>query len=273
MATSAPTIKRLFALSGNRCAFPGCNNPLIDRNGVLIADVCHIAGARPGAARYDASQTEEQRQAFDNLIVLCPNHHRIIDSDEVTYTRAVLRKMKQAHEASAAEEFVISDHQAQQIAAILGGATIATALGEIMRNVADLIRTVHDALPDATLEHPETQPPRVLLETLRYAPTGAFQAVGSDDPHRRLGGFFTEVFKAAGWRQTEGVDVYSHHLGPTPRLTLLFILRDRHQIPIAEQAIREVFERCGFAREGNDELRKVNGGIVLRIYSMVIAQH
>src|SRR5262245_5695307 len=135
---SVTTIKRLFALSGNRCAFPGCTNPLFDQDGALIADVCHIGGDKPDAKRYDPLQTEAQRQGFNNLIVLCANHHRVIDSDEVTYTRQALRQMKRSHEASATEEFVISDRQAEKIAAFLGGAVTATALGGVARELADV---------------------------------------------------------------------------------------------------------------------------------------
>ena len=148
---SSTTIKRLFALSGNRCAFPRCPNSLFDQNGTFIADVCHIAGDKSGAKRYDLTQTEAQRQGFNNLIVLCANHHRVIDSDEFTYTRPALRKMKQVHEASATDEFVISDRQAEKIAAFLGGAVAATAFGELAHEVAKFLRTIYDELPKSEL--------------------------------------------------------------------------------------------------------------------------
>ena len=271
---SATTIKRLFALSGNRCAFPGCTNSLFDQNGALIADVCHIAGDKPDAKRYDPIQTEERRQGFNNLIVLCANHHRVIDSDEVTYTRPALREMKRSHEATATEEFVISDRQAEKIAAFLGGAVSATAFSEMAREVADVIRTIKDALPKSGSESKEVKhgPPPVLIDALRYAPTGTFQMFGTDKPHRRLGEFFVDIFKAAGWRLIEEAKLELSHPPPTPLLTLLFVLRDWHQVSNAQRAIWEVFDRCGFERDGSDTASKESAGYVLRIRHLVTAQ-
>lgn len=54
--------------------------------------------ASPGSARY--SETCSDREGFDNAILLCPRHHKIIDADESTYTTAVLKEMKYAHEAA-----------------------------------------------------------------------------------------------------------------------------------------------------------------------------
>jgi hypothetical protein len=58
-------------LSGNECAFPGCRQPVISDNGTLIAQIVHIEAAMPGGGRYNASMTDEDRRAFENLMVLC----------------------------------------------------------------------------------------------------------------------------------------------------------------------------------------------------------
>src|ERR1039458_8886686 len=80
------TAKILFALSGNRCAFAdpatglGCEKELARPEWRRVrAQICHIRGERPDAARYDVSQTNDERRHFDNLIVMCPNHHYEID--------------------------------------------------------------------------------------------------------------------------------------------------------------------------------------------------
>ncbi len=74
------TIKTLFALSCNRCSYPGCDLALADDQwrGVR-ADIAHIRGERPGAPRYAPEMTDEDRDAVDNLMLMCPNHHREID--------------------------------------------------------------------------------------------------------------------------------------------------------------------------------------------------
>ncbi len=97
---SDATVKRLFALSGNGCAFPKCSATLIDGSAV-VGKICHIKGARPGSARYDEQQNATDRHSFENLILMCGRHHDVIDDDEEAYTVDRLLKMKVAHEARA----------------------------------------------------------------------------------------------------------------------------------------------------------------------------
>jgi len=59
---STKTIKRLYALSSNYCAFPQCSLQLIDyKSGSVLAEICHIKARSPGGPRFDPLQTEEQR--------------------------------------------------------------------------------------------------------------------------------------------------------------------------------------------------------------------
>ncbi len=92
------TIQRLYALSGNRCAFPWCKELITSsEKNQLMANVCHIESAEPKWERYNKSQTDEQRRSFENLILLCPNHH--IETDNVvTYPVDILLEMKRKHE-------------------------------------------------------------------------------------------------------------------------------------------------------------------------------
>ena len=97
---SRPTMKRLFAVSGNLCAFPKCSTPLVDpQSGSIVGEICHIKGDKSGAARYDSAQSNEQRQGFDNLILLCNVHHKIVDDDDTAYTVERMLQMKQQHES------------------------------------------------------------------------------------------------------------------------------------------------------------------------------
>ena len=81
---SVATIKHLFAVSGNLCAFPKCTSPLI-HFGKVTGRICHIKGAKPGSARYDENQGDEDRHDYQNLILMCPIHHDVIDADEIGY--------------------------------------------------------------------------------------------------------------------------------------------------------------------------------------------
>lgn len=90
-------LKKLFALSGNRCAFPKCTDTIVNGS-TLIGEICHIRAANPGGPRYDSEQSAEDRHGFQNLILLCRNHHKVIDDDIESYTVDRLQKMKSTHE-------------------------------------------------------------------------------------------------------------------------------------------------------------------------------
>lgn len=91
------TIKRLFALSRNRCAYPKCVVQLV-HGATIIGEVCHIRGKKEGSPRFDSKQSEEERHSFDNLLLLCSLHHTIVDADIAAYTVERLRSMKREHE-------------------------------------------------------------------------------------------------------------------------------------------------------------------------------
>lgn len=95
---SVSTIKRLFAVSGNNCAFPKCPLPLVDeKSGKVTGRICHIKARSAGGARYDDNQTDDERNSFENLMLLCPIHHDVIDSDEDSYTAERLHKINFDH--------------------------------------------------------------------------------------------------------------------------------------------------------------------------------
>jgi len=93
------TIKRLYALSGNKCAFPDCGVVFVSlENETNVSNICHIEAAEEGGERYNPNSNDEERRSFENLILLCRNHHAVTN-DVQTYTVEVLRGMKRTHEA------------------------------------------------------------------------------------------------------------------------------------------------------------------------------
>ena len=112
------TIKILWANAAGRCSFPDCNERLCIREAAslsrfTIGEMAHICGERLGANRHDPAQTQTQRDAYDNLILLCPTHHTLIDKpeNEGLFSSADLLEMKAKH-----EEFVIGRLEATQFA-------------------------------------------------------------------------------------------------------------------------------------------------------------
>ena len=108
---SLSTIKRLFAFSGNTCAFPSCGCPIVEQTGTVTGIICHIAARSKGGPRYNRAQSDEQRHAFDNLILMCARHSKLIDSEPKRYTVELLLDMKNLHERN--RQFELSAKEAQ----------------------------------------------------------------------------------------------------------------------------------------------------------------
>jgi hypothetical protein len=109
------TVKRLFALSGNQCAFEACSVKLVERDGTLIGELCHIEAAEEDGRRYNRTQTDEDRRSFENLILLCANHHRRVDGSD-THTVRDLREMKRVHEEHFLSEPYVAPERALRTA-------------------------------------------------------------------------------------------------------------------------------------------------------------
>jgi hypothetical protein len=67
--------------------------------------MAHICGEKLGANRHDPDHTVAARDDYQNLILLCPTHHTLIDrkENEPIFTVATLQEMKAAHEARVLE--------------------------------------------------------------------------------------------------------------------------------------------------------------------------
>lgn len=94
--------KILCVRSGGRCAIPECRKEIIiktpgDRES-FIGEMAHIKGEKEGAARFDPNMTDKERNSYDNLILVCGNHHKTIDDQKNTYTVEKLVEIKKQHE-------------------------------------------------------------------------------------------------------------------------------------------------------------------------------
>lgn len=102
MAIPIRVIKIVYGKSGNRCAFPQCNQELIfkedSKDYAQVSELAHIKGDKPNSARHDSQQSVEERNSEDNLILLCNTHHKQIDDQEDVYTVEKLQEMKKQHE-------------------------------------------------------------------------------------------------------------------------------------------------------------------------------
>lgn len=116
MTINPKDIKILWANSAGICSFSECNIKLSlgvegDVDPHTVGEMAHIKGKKDGSNRHDPSQDEDERDLYQNLILLCAHHHTIIDKkeNEEKYSVDVLLSMKQEHEA-----FISSRLQAQE---------------------------------------------------------------------------------------------------------------------------------------------------------------
>jgi hypothetical protein len=130
---SIKTIKKLFALSGNLCAFPGCTHKLFDEDDNFIGEICHIEAANRDGERYNPNQTQAQRGSFDNLIVFCRNHHSVTN-DVDRFTIEKLHEMKRNHE----RRFKDHPYSVSQKSMEIYFSSFDRKLSEIAKSIAEI---------------------------------------------------------------------------------------------------------------------------------------
>ena len=71
--------------------------------GLITAEVCHIRAQNADGLRFDSGQSSEQRHGFDNLVLMCGAHHKVIDDKNnlKDYGVSELTRIKVQHESAA----------------------------------------------------------------------------------------------------------------------------------------------------------------------------
>jgi hypothetical protein len=103
VAVPVPEQRKLLQRSGNICAFPDCRRLLTvegtpDDPLVVLGEIAHIVAESPKGPRGNSSLMTEERNKYENLILLCNQHHQLVDSQKTTYTVERLLAMKEDHE-------------------------------------------------------------------------------------------------------------------------------------------------------------------------------
>lgn len=103
MGISVKTRKKLWGKSANRCAMPNCRKELvIDEEETdassIIGEECHIVAKEIDGPRGHSDYDREIRDEYENLILMCRNHHKIIDDQVEKYSVEKLLEIKQNHE-------------------------------------------------------------------------------------------------------------------------------------------------------------------------------
>lgn len=93
----------LWAISAGRCQYRGCNKPLyidyLTKKKYNKSYIAHIVADSPGGARGDIIRSPLLKDEISNLMLLCDDHHRLIDTAEVVqHPEELLVEMKKEHE-------------------------------------------------------------------------------------------------------------------------------------------------------------------------------
>lgn len=92
----------LWGRAAGRCEFAGCNQPVSchreTKETVNIAEAAHIIGFSEDGPRGEDELSKEMARDISNLMLLCRNCHKPIDTNRDQYPVALLRKMKLDHE-------------------------------------------------------------------------------------------------------------------------------------------------------------------------------
>lgn len=98
----ALTIYMLCANSAGMCEFEGCSkNVFIDSitlKNFNNSNVAHIVASSPDGPRGDETRSYELSDKLENLMLVCQEHHTLIDRFPEEYTEAKLLEMKKKHE-------------------------------------------------------------------------------------------------------------------------------------------------------------------------------
>ncbi len=94
---------RLWGKTGGRCQYEGCNKPLwldaLTKAEFNTAYIAHIIADKPTGPRGDEELSAKLASDISNLMLMCDEHHRLIDKIDVDgHPVSRLKEMKRRHE-------------------------------------------------------------------------------------------------------------------------------------------------------------------------------
>src|SRR5215212_7979908 len=85
-----------FVHGGGKCSFRGCETWTWPDSDLSLLEVAFINAPSPHGARYDPNLNLDPADP-DNYILLCPNHHRLIDRRIEDFPAEELRRIRDEH--------------------------------------------------------------------------------------------------------------------------------------------------------------------------------
>ncbi|HVW24144.1 MAG TPA: hypothetical protein VHC69_02170 [Polyangiaceae bacterium] len=99
MAISEKDIKRLWGLAAGKCSEPSCTTDCIQfvetDDPLLIGEMAHVIAKEAKGPRGRKGGGED---TYENLVLLCPTHHRVVDKAPTRFPEELLHRWKSEHE-------------------------------------------------------------------------------------------------------------------------------------------------------------------------------
>src|SRR5205085_1158656 len=128
---------------GGVCAFPDCNKRLLepgntDDDAAFLGEMAHIVADSRQGPRGNVPMSDEDRDKHTNLLLVCGDHHKIIDSQARTYLQGSCHCYATWHDACpmACKVRGLSGRALLTFVVVGGGPTgvqLAVAVGSVFR--------------------------------------------------------------------------------------------------------------------------------------------
>ena len=107
-------VKALWGKAAGRCSAPNCHIdlvPLLENSGsIILGEMAHVIGRKSSAAR--SNTTIGVDDTYDNLILLCPTCHTLVDKAEDDFPESLLHEWKKSWEDQVAGLTLIISNRA-----------------------------------------------------------------------------------------------------------------------------------------------------------------
>jgi hypothetical protein len=198
----------LFVRAGGRCEFDGCPHYLIEHPVTLkegnFAEMAHIVAFRPDGPRGAVSRPKNIH-GLENLMLLCPQCHKLIDDRPEDYTRRTLVEYKRRHETWIKRVTGLSPDQKTALVVFvspIGTQTVSVGFDQMLEAVAPRYPVSREGL--------EIDLTNLLKES------ASVNAVARETIRTRLTHYFEE---RGEWKRSGHISVFA--LGPMPQLIYL----------------------------------------------------
>ncbi len=115
MAISEKVKRLLWSRSGGFCQNPSCQKDFFiffaDGTITSIGELAHIIAKSDKGPRSEEGINKKSKDEYENIILLCPNCHTLVDKNPGQFPVEVLKKWKESHEQRIKDLFEVPIYQ------------------------------------------------------------------------------------------------------------------------------------------------------------------